>query len=340
MSANITLDALERKVQEIQALSLIYNDTDGEEKNDHFANDTNCAKTSFKILTTDEFDEAQNLVEKYQNGDYSDITTSPAGLSSLRVELHLVIESDEEEETNKPTNKKFGEARVHFTLPPNYLNDEESSPVSVSVVSIGNMNRSKRDEVTNILNGKAQEYAESSSESIMLLIQDLQDTISCIQEEDEIEQDVENDVEGINGISAVSSSFSRRWIWVHHITNSGRIESIVQEANDLSLNGYLKSGYPGVCVVEGLSSKCDQFVQWIKGNKSRPGGFGRQWGHHVRGQIEFQEDEKDESSSESGRGFTNEKFEHVGEGLGDLADKCRNINSWMEGEFKAYVMQH
>jgi len=336
MSANITLDALERKVQEIQALSLIYNDIDDGEENDNSANDTKCAKTSFKTLTIDEFDEAQNLVENYQNGDYSDIiTTSPAEFLSLRVELHLVIESDKEE-TNEPTNKKFGEARVHFTLPPNYLNDEESSPISVSVVSIGNMNRSKRDEVTNILNGKAQEYAESSSESIMFLIQDLQDTISCIQEEDEIEKDVENDAEGINGISAVSSSFSRRWIWVHHITNSGRIESIVEEANDLSLNGYLKSGYPGVCVVEGLSSKCDQFVQWIKGNKSRPGGFGRQWGHHVRGQIEFQEDEK----SESGRGFTNEKFEHVGEGLGDLADKCRDINYWMEDEFKAYVMQH
>jgi hypothetical protein len=79
-----------------------------------------------------------------------------------------------------------------------------------------------------------------------------------------------------------TGSLSRRWVWVHHITNSGRIKQIVHEASQLHLGGYVKGGYPGVVVIEGQSNACKEFIVWIKGNKSRPGGFGRNWGHHVR----------------------------------------------------------
>ena len=87
------------------------------------------------------------------------------------------------------------------------------------------------------------------------------------------------------------ASCSRLWIWVHHITNTTRRKVIVQEAKEMSLSGYLKHGYPGIVVVEGKTKLCDEYVQWIKGNKSRPGGFGRNWGHHVRGQVLLVEDE-------------------------------------------------
>jgi hypothetical protein len=48
-----------------------------------------------------------------------------------------------------------------------------------------------------------------------------------------------------------TGSLSRRWVWVHHITNSGRIKQIVHEASQLHLGGYVKGGYPGVVVIEG-----------------------------------------------------------------------------------------
>ena len=67
--------------------------------------------------------------------------------------------------------------------------------------------------------------------------------------------------------STYKTSLSRRWIWVHHITNIGRIKQIVQEAQQLSLGGYVKGGYPGVIVIEGQCHACDEFVIWIKGNK-------------------------------------------------------------------------
>ena len=99
-------------------------------------------------------------------------------------------------------------------------------------------------------------------------------------------------------------SIKRAWIWVHHISNTDRLKQIVIEAKQYKLGGYLKGGYPGVVVVEGQSQSVDDFISWIKGNKSRPGGFGRNWGHHVRGEafvvkrqlpIQFEELEDDMS---------------------------------------------
>ena len=83
--------------------------------------------------------------------------------------------------------------------------------------------------------------------------------------------------------SVTNETIGRRWIWVHHITNSGRLKQIVTEAEELKLGGFLKGGYPGVVIVEGDSKSCDEFVVWVKGNKSRPGGFGRNWtAYHPR----------------------------------------------------------
>ena len=123
-----------------------------------------------------------------------------------------------------------------------------------------------------------------------------------------------------------SSNFKRLWIWVHHITNKDRRKNIVQEANDRSLHGYLKHGYPSVIVVEGEKRKCDDYVKWIKGNKSRENGFGRNWSHHVKGEIDI-----DECM------FSNQ-FDDIGEDLSVLSEICRNLA--LEDEFRKFVMKH
>jgi hypothetical protein len=54
---------------------------------------------------------------------------------------------------------------------------------------------------------------------------------------------------------------------------------------------------------------------WIKGNKSRPGGgFGRNWGHHVRGEFFVTEPR-----------FTNESFSALEEDMAVLAAACQSI---------------
>jgi hypothetical protein len=115
-------------------------------------------------------------------------------------------------------------------------------------------------------------------------------------------------------------------LWVHHITNKQRKEDIVREAQDHALGGYLKAGYPGIVVVEGAQKSCDDFIVWIKGNKSRPGGFGRQWGHHVREELLI-----------SDRQFP-DCFVALEEDMAVLASVCRDHG--LEEEFLQFVMQH
>ena len=95
------------------------------------------------------------------------------------------------------------------------------------------------------------------------------------------------------------NNYGRRWIWVHHITSVDRRKCIMREARSSNLTGLLKRGYPGVVLVCGPVDSCDEFTTWIKGNKSRPGGFGRNWGHHVRGEINcYQNDDDDDDDDE------------------------------------------
>lgn len=188
-------------------------------------------------------------------------------IPSLDVELRLNLEEVE----GSPR------ARLRVTLPAGYPESAASASVSVD-----GLRRAHQDQLSSQMSEKAQELA--GQEAVMELVIELHTMIVDILnatgniESTEDELAVPLTVEDQIG-------FGRRWIWVHHITNTGRKKSIVKEAQELKLGGFLKAGYPGVVVVEGETPACDEFVNWIKGNKSRPGGFGRNWGHHVRGEI-------------------------------------------------------
>jgi acylphosphatase len=178
------------------------------------------------------------------------------------------------------------------------------------------------------------------SEAIMELVQELQDTITellLVQQQQErqiidnssCDDDNKLDATGSATKDTESDGFGRRWIWAHHITNGGRCKSIVQEAKSLQLGGFLKSGYPGIVVVEGTIPNCNEFVQWIKGSKSRPGGFGRNWGHHVKGEINH--DSKTAPCLP-------DNFQELSEDMAVLGAKCKEHG--LETEFREYVLQH
>ena len=155
-------------------------------------------------------------------------------------------------------------------------------PAAVTV-SVAGMHRctASHHQLFEILNKQALVSAESDSEAIMDLVQILEEHGSTLLREMK-----KKDTPQISIISpSPSTGFGRRWIWAHHILDSDRRKSIIAEALQLGLGGFLKSGYPGVVVIEGKQDACEEYVLWIKGNKSRPGGFGRNWGHHVRGEV-------------------------------------------------------
>ena len=292
-----TMDELERTVHEIQALSMIYNDDDIIDEH------TNSA--TFTIISKDDYAKAETLVEDEGLLLEED---DPIGIPTLCVEANLTI----------GINGIACPFKIHISLPPGYPN----LSANISIVAIGKLSRSQRDELSKVLNEKAVEL--SGGEALMTIIQDAQDTATDFLSQQKETENEHNE----NEYQEAPVLLSRRWIWVHHITNSGRCKDIVREAQERSLSGYLKSGYPGIVVVEGDSRACDEFVQWIKGNKSRPGGFGRNWGHHVRGEVMLHGNVK--------VAFTN-TFEHMDD-LSKLAAVSRDKG--VEDEFKEYVLKH
>jgi hypothetical protein len=296
--ANVDLlDSLERAVNEIDALEAIYG------SDEEITDDSSSGGCKFLVVSKVELDSARSLVERAER-----LTDSPV----LEIEIRRQIQS------NSSTNETQ-DITLRCRLPSGY----PEVPVKVSI-SVGGLTRSKREEISLTLQGKADSLA--GQEAVMDLVDEFKEiAVACFSVD---EQDDCGMAPPDESTSRISEKNSRRWIWVHHITNPDRRKSILAEARGLDLGGFLKTGYPGVMVIEGSVPDCNEFVSWVKGNKSRPGGFGRNWGHHVRGHLDF--------DSIEDRKFS-DVFEEL-EAMADLGRECKERGA--EEEFKVYVLQH
>ena len=294
----LELEQLERAVQEIEALEAIYGFEEG----------------GFTVHSESELLAARTIVEG-QVAPPERAAAADVG-QQLDVELQISLE----EVPGAPW------ARLRFSLPKGYPATAATASVSVSGLS-----RAAADRLSAQLTERA--AALAGDEAVMELVQYFQETAPAAIEDATVEQQNgnEKDGEGAAGRAKAvptATGTGRRWIWVHHITDTERRRSIVVEAQELRLGGYLKSGYPGIIVVEGAVHACDEFVKWLKGSKSRPNGFGRNWGHHVRGES---------NRSEDGR-LLPKTFEELGEDMGALGAACSK--SGLEADFRQYVLQH
>ena len=291
LSKEDRVEALERTLLEISALSAIYGGANGDEPSD---------SVGLTVESERELDDARHSIEE---------GTVDWDIPSINISISVRMEGTEQ-------HSKARTARMQCRLPPGY----PLVAMNVWVLAADGLNRSEREGLSSRLNGRAKELI--GNESIMEIIQELQDAIHKLASESQ-PISVESPR---NVIQKEPVAYGRRWIWVHHITNSDRRKDILREAQDLSLGGFLKAGYPGVIIVEGTLQACDAFIVWIKGNKSRPGGFGRNWGHHVRGEIQ------------SSQRRLPEQFEEVADDMGVLGARCK---AWgLEEEFRDFVLQH
>lgn len=310
------LENLERAVCEIDALEAIYGsiriDADGDALDrDENDGDEGCR---FAVISRSALDHARSLLESGEE-------VSLGAIPELEVEIRLCQPQSSTTQVSHGTSRgKTSWCSLRCRLPPGY--PDVSSIPSLSVVGFS---RSVEASLTAGLNKVAQ--TQVGQEAVLALVEDFKERLSSYWEQ--LATDTEASTQNNVTAQTEQSGFSRRWIWVHHITNGDRRKTILKEARSLKLSGYLKSGYPGVVVVEGPIGPCEEFVTWVKGNKSRPGGFGRNWGHHVRGHIDFGE------STE--RCFVDESFTEL-EDLAELGKRCKI--SGLENEFLEYVMQH
>lgn len=321
------IESLQRALDEIEVIEAIYGCPEQDD----------VATSSFSIVSVAEHQKAKDLLTiRSSSGDAS----SGANISQLEIELRIpIINNDNDVEA-------VCNATLRWCLPPGY----PLIPAVVSIISLTALRRGSREELSNEVNRHAKELA--GQEAILQLVEFLKEKLAEHLARDRIiNKTVECDDTTISdeAQSSHSTKWGRRWIWVHHITDTDRCKSIVQEAKELGLGGYLKPGYPGVVVVEGPSVRCDEFVSFIKGNKSRPGGFGRNWGHHVRGHIDFDtcitEDGNDEEDTSGGHAKKKQQrpqltteFKELEEDLATLGKMCRECG--LEDEFKEYIMQH
>jgi len=320
------IESLDRALDEIEVIEAIYGCAEQDDD----------AASAFSIISVAEHQKAKDF---FATGS-SDDASSGASIPQLEIELRIpIINNDNDVEP-------VCDATLRWCLPPGY----PLIPAVVSIISLTALRRGSREELSNEINQHAKELA--GQEAILQLVECVKEKVAEHLARDRL---ISNNVDTVTdeAQSSHSTKWGRRWIWVHHITNIDRCKSIVQEAKQLGLGGYLKPGYPGVVVVEGPSLRCDEFVSFIKGNKSRPGGFGRNWGHHVRGHIDFDtcitdngnagNAEEDSScgcakKQQQSRPQLTMEFKELEEDLATLGKLCRECG--LDDEFKEYIMQH
>lgn len=62
-----------------------------------------------------------------------------------------------------------------------------------------------------------------------------------------------------NAVQSEDITFTRLWIYSHHIYNKQKRKNIIDWAKELSLSGFCMPGKPGVVCVEGLQTSCEEF---------------------------------------------------------------------------------
>ncbi|KAL3941630.1 MAG: hypothetical protein SGBAC_004044 [Bacillariaceae sp.] len=288
------IEALERSVNEIDALSAIYGESSDSGEIDEGESDS-----CFSILSRQELYVARSIL----SGEQADVPT-------MEVQISTTVEVDDGR--NETITLKC-------RIPPGY----PDHPVVPTASSKG-MPWSIRDELSSQLAEVAESMA--GSESIMGLVAELTKIVPPFFQKMQLEQGSSSKSQETAPIQL--EGYSRLWIWVHHITNTDRRKSIITEARGFNLGGFMKYGYPGIIVVEGASSDCDEFATWVKGNKSRPGGFGRNWGHHVRGQVQLEKESQLSLTSD---------FEEM-EDMAILGQLCKEKH--LEDEFREFAMRH
>ncbi len=309
-------EALERTLNETEVLFAIYGG------DDESSDAPTSLSTSFAILSPDQqkVNQIKRKLGLLEEDDENDESPVECGVPDLKIEIRAQIESDFCESASNVTT-----ILMRCLLPRGYPNMRPA--VLTFLQSSPALPRKSTDEITRSLNDKAKDCL--GTEAIMDMVDE---TKELILKHLEVQRQLQNSQQQAQVQAQPSNddkTIGRRWIWVHHITKTDRISSILEEAKDHNLYGILKHGYPGVVLVEGLVKDCDAFVKWIKADKSSPhGGFGRNWGHHVRGEIN-----QDKSSSKQHCGT----LESTGD-LSVMAEYCRNAG--LEDEFKEYVLQH
>ena len=280
------LEALERAVDEVDALEAIFGYDEG----------------GFTVHSAAELAAARSAVEAGAAPD--DDWQAPA----LELELRVEIEAEDEGAAQA--------ARLRCTLPGGY----PDSCCAVVSVAMEGVRRATQDALTEQLGQAA--AALLGEEAVTELVQQLQEIAPAALAEERATtiQPAESEAAAAGGLDG----FGRRWMWAHHIVIPARAALICKEARALSLGGYLKTGHPGIVVVEGEDENCEAFIGWVRAVRQS-----HQTALVLTGQV---------SGLPVGQRAFSPEFEELAvDDMGGLGERCKAAG--LEGEFREYVLQ-
>ena len=232
------VELLERAISEVDALEAIYGcgDDAGDDdaaptEDDHGG--PSFSASGFALISRTEAAAARRIAEGRDEG---------AAVPLLELEIEMRRRGG------------GGNARLRFQMPPGY--PERPARVSAFVEGLA---RRRRDALSESLSEVAEEL--SGSECVMALVDAFKVLAAQAVAEEERKDERNGRQQGpkegslqleedrATASPATRGALGRRWVWVHHVTDPGRRKSILREAHDLDLGGYLKSGHPGNCTV-------------------------------------------------------------------------------------------
>ena len=298
------MEALERVLAEIEVLESIYTNDESEEDD----------STSFRVVSADALQLARGMIDQPTTGD-----DGQQSIPRLDIEVKLPI-SIEDGSTFATTT-----ALLRCGMPPGY----PISAHAIVSVDVPSQTRAVKDKLSKELNQRAMELL--GEESILTIAQKLQEIGASILTKEKSNTTELDYYREASTSPPQTSQFRRQWLFMDHIKAESRRAQMIREATSLKVGGYIKPGYPGVCVVEGSSHQVEEFVSWMKQI-----WIGRV---AVRGEVSIQLD--DSTSLEDIRKLPTE-LKDLGEGknlpnMGVLGSACRDAQ--LEDEFMEYIMQ-
>ena len=309
-------EALERTVAEIEVLEAIYGAADDD---DDKCYDNNGGASMIRVVNRKAFDEARAFLAQEEVGSSTQFIVE---------EFHIVIQlpldvadDDDDDNVTQPS------ATLHCRLSCGYPICSEAF-VSVDIPSL---QRSHQEPLSKQLQQCALDVR--GEEALLTVVQRLQEIAPEAMLEQRRQQTLESENTSTScRVDSSTLALERRWLFMDHIKAETRRSQMIQEANDYSIGGFIKPGYPGVCVVEGAVDKVNDYVAWVKNI-----WIGRV---AIRGQV-VMDDVSSEQELDAQRKLPipmkdlgNRK---ASVNMGALGSECRAVE--LEDEFLEFIMQ-
>lgn len=212
---------------------------------------------------------ASNCELLYQHCNPADDRSDLATLfdqptSRIEVTVPVMVEAPSFDRALAVVASKPFKVSVEFSFPKGYPHLED---LSWKLLAPDTLLKAERDEVLRSV--KEVISANHALPQVLPVVECVRETLSTTRldvanDEAAAFADNEHDFQRSCDSFASSSVLGRRMIYFHHILSTEKRQCISRWARILGLNGFCKTGYPGLLLVEGAEEACVEYVAGLQ----------------------------------------------------------------------------